>query len=247
MSTNAVYIVCGGKFHDFEYAQQQIQKHLHDLNIPISGIAPDYADVTAIQSTSALISYTADVLPSAESEAALDEFLSTGGRWFALHGTNSKIEIDKEGYADCPRLDSLFLKMLGSQFLAHPPKGQFKVFNAQIEHPLVSGIETFEVEDELYIIDPRGELDVLLYSEFNGKAMSGFKHREYYSDEKRPILYLRDWQQGQVLYFNLGHCRGHTDMRPLVDWYPEVERCSWQSPEFRLILDRGIKWLTHAV
>ena len=40
----------------------------------------------------------------------------------------------------------------------------------------------------------------------------------------------------------LGHCRGHYDMAPLMDWYPTVERGSWDRPEYIELLRRGIAW-----
>ena len=55
-------------------------------------------------------------------------------------------------------------------------------------------------------------------------------------------MYLNDHAKGAVLYLTLGHCRGHYDMRPLTDYYPSVERCSWDTPEFYELLRRGIAW-----
>ena len=37
-------------------------------------------------------------------------------------------------------------------------------------------------------------------------------------------------------------CRGHHDMRPLMDDYPAIERCSWDTPEYYELLRRGIRW-----
>ena len=40
--------------------------------------------------------------------------------------------------------------------------------------------------------------------------------------------------------------RGKFDMRPRMDVYPEVERCSWESPVFYDLLRRGIRWAARA-
>ena len=45
-----------------------------------------------------------------------------------------------------------------------------------------------------------------------------------------------------MLYLTLGHCRGHYDMRPLMNWYPEIERGAWKLPVFYELLRRGISW-----
>jgi hypothetical protein len=51
--------------------------------------------------------------------------------------------------------------------------------------------------------------------------------------------------QGGVLYLTLGHCRGHYDMRPLMNWYPEIERGAWKLPAYYELLQRGIGWAKH--
>jgi len=45
-----------------------------------------------------------------------------------------------------------------------------------------------------------------------------------------------------VLYLTLGHCRGHYDMQPLIDWYPHRERGAWELPVYYELLRRGIAW-----
>ena len=49
---------------------------------------------------------------------------------------------------------------------------------------------------------------------------------------------------GEVVYLTLGHCRGHYDMRPMLDYYPTVERGSWDVPQFRELVRRSIRHLT---
>ena len=31
-------------------------------------------------------------------------------------------------------------------------------------------------------------------------------------------------------------------MRPVTDYYPKVERCSWEIPQYYELLKRGIRW-----
>ena len=56
------------------------------------------------------------------------------------------------------------------------------------------------------------------------------------------FFYLHPCNGGEVLYLTLGHCRGRYDMQPLMDEYPHVERCSWESPVYWELLRRGISW-----
>ena len=61
-------------------------------------------------------------------------------------------------------------------------------------------------------------------------------------DEPRPVYYINRLDKGYVLYLNLGHCRGHYDMQPMMDYYPNVEKGSWDKPEYYELLRRGIKY-----
>ena len=55
-------------------------------------------------------------------------------------------------------------------------------------------------------------------------------------------MYLRELGDGAVLYNTLGHCRGHYDMVPVLEYYPRVERCSWDKPEYFELLRRSLRW-----
>ena len=56
------------------------------------------------------------------------------------------------------------------------------------------------------------------------------------------MYYIKKVGAGEVLYLNLGHCRGHYDMQPMVDYYPEIERGSWDKPEYYELLRRGLRY-----
>ena len=132
------------------------------------------------------------------------------------------------------------MDMLGSQFVAHPPIQPFTVTRSS-EHPLVAGIEPFEADDEIYLCRFHGEHERLLETRYSGQA-DGFEECDWSGNDVVPIMYLRRWKAGEVLYLNLGHARGRYDMEPLMDEYPETERGSWKQPAFYELLRRGIRW-----
>ncbi len=238
------YFVVGGRFHDFDFARLEILKLLHVHERIRVRVAEDYSDIEGIAEADALVTYTCDVRPDDRQQEALAEFVASGRRWLALHGTNSFIDWMPDGRVSIPRSAPGFMRLLGSQFIAHPPVGEFHVEVTDPRHPLVSGLQSFTVTDELYLSELHGSNEVLLHTHYNGKAQRGFADREWFSDEPRPVLYLHRHGEGEVLYCTLGHCRGRYDMQPYMDEYPNVERCSWESPVYYEILARGIRWAT---
>jgi type 1 glutamine amidotransferase len=233
-------LVCGGRFHDFDFARLELLKLLAGDERIRTRVAPDYRDVAALAETDFLVTYTCDLRPDEAEQKALRDFVAAGGRWLALHGTNSMMEFAPEGVR-CPRGMPVLMETLGSQFIAHPPIGRFRVRVARPEHPLVAGIDDFDVEDELYLSEYHGQRDTLLETRFVGTA-PGFAEAEWTRDEPHDVLYLHRVGAGEVLYLTLGHCRGRYDMRPLIAVYPRVERCAWESPVYYELLRRGIRW-----
>lgn len=202
-------------------------------------VAADYSSLP--DRFDALVTYTCNVRPDEDEQVALADWVADGGRWFALHGTNSALDLGRP--VRSPRVFPLFAKVLGSQFVAHPPIAPYTVSVTDPRHPLCEGIEPFEVTDELYLCerhDP-GDQHVLLHTTYTGDA-AGFEESSWLDADPRPVAYLRPWGSGQVLYLTLGHCRGHYDMQPHVDWYPTVERGSWDLPVFEELLRRGLRW-----
>ncbi|WP_321390449.1 ThuA domain-containing protein [Emcibacter sp.] len=233
-------LVAGGLYHDIDFARLEILKILAEDNQIRVRVFEDYSNIEAIREADFLVSYTCDVIPSLDSQEALRDFVKNGGRWYALHGTNSVLRLLDSGLFDAPRWAPLFMDILGSQFIAHPPIAPYKVTVANPEHPLVEGIEAFETTDEQYLMDRHGDLDVLLETEFEGEA-TGFVQNHWKKD-KHPVLYIKGLGEGAVLYNTLGHCRGHYDMEPLLDYWPSVDRCAWDLPVFYTLLRRGIDW-----
>jgi type 1 glutamine amidotransferase len=235
------YLVCGGRYHDMDFARLELLKLLGEHEHIRVRVAENYADTAAIEAADFLVTYTCDVIPPDAEQAALGRFLERGGRWFALHGTNSVLRFVKGKGWDAPREAPRFMRMLGSQFVAHPPIAPYRVEVSDPKHPLVAGIEPFDADDELYLCEYHDGNQALLHTQFKGEAR-GFTESAWPQDEPRLVLYLRPHGAGTVLYCTLGHCRGHYDMKPLMDFYPTVERGSWKLPVFYELLRRGIRW-----
>lgn len=233
-------LIVGGKFHDMDYARRELLAGLAADDRIRTRVFEDYERTEILAETDFIVSYTCDVLPSPEAQLALSQFVRRGGRWLALHGTNSILRFLENGKVDCPRLAPVFMETLGSTFVAHPTIEPYLVEVSKPDDPLVAGIEPFTVTDELYLLEQHAPLDVLLYTSFEGRA-DGFVECEW-PRGRHPVLYRRVLERGEVVYLTLGHCRGHHDMRPLMDRWPRIDRGSWLVPEFRLIVQRGLLW-----
>ena len=142
-------LICGGVWHDMDFARLELLKLLGEDESVRTRVFEDYENIAAIEAADMLITYTCDVTPSLAAQEALRAWLAKGGRWYALHGTNSVLRLLENGLWDAPRWAPLFMDMLGSQFVSHPPIAPYRVTVADPSHPLVAGVEPFETTDEL--------------------------------------------------------------------------------------------------
>lgn len=236
------YLVAGGRYHDIDFARLELLKLLAEHPEVRVVVGSDFRDTEAIAASRFLVTYTCDVRPSEAEQQALARFVEEGGRWLALHGTNSALDFTAEGVA-APRCFPTLANVLGSQFVAHPPIQPYRVEVCAPEHPLVAGVEPFETDDELYLSEyhDRAKLVPLLDTHYSGDA-AGFVESDWSKADRHLVSYLRPLGKGAVLYNTLGHCRGHWDMQPVMDYYPRIERCSWEKPQYYELLRRGIRW-----
>ena len=241
--TRNVALVCAGKFHDIDFARLELLKLLAETPQARTTVYADYDLGAALDDCDCLISYTCDVVADGDATGRLRDWLTRGGRWFALHGTNSVIEFvsGKPLAIRTPEKAPEFMRLLGSQFQAHPPICDFDVYPSDDEHPLIDGIDAFTTNDEIYLCRLFGKPRVLLYCNYD-EPVKAFESGDWQENERQPVMYLNDHERGAVLYLTLGHCRGHYDMQPLMDYYPDIERCSWDTPEYYELLRRGIGW-----
>lgn len=238
-------LVCGGRWHDVDYARLRLLELLGEHPQVRTRVFEDYSCLDALAVADLLVTYTCDVRPDRAQQDALAGFVARGGRWLALHGTNAAIDPPPPGgprVFTTPPVLGRVPEVLGSRFLGHPPIEPYRVEVTDPDHPLVAGVAPFEVSDELYVCELHPPLDVLLHSRFTG-ACRGFAEADTTDDEPRPVLYTRRHGDGTVVYFTLGHCRGRYDMQDLgVDDTGRVDRGSWVVPEFATVLQRCVSW-----
>ena len=146
-----VTLVAGGMYHDVDFARLQLLQLLAEHDEFRVRVQPDYEDADAIAAGSILVSYTCNVRPSVAAQQAIRDWVNGGGRWVALHGTNSALDVGTPNGVDAPRVFPLWADTLGSQFIAHPPIAPYLVEVTAPDHWLVAGIEPFETDDELYL------------------------------------------------------------------------------------------------
>jgi hypothetical protein len=211
--------------HDFDFARIRLLQAIYDAGDIRADSWNNYDAGEAIEQGNILISYTSQVPVSEENCAALRRFLERGGRWFAIHASNS--------VRDNEHLPSL----LGSKFITHPPYTHFNVEVPNPEVPIVTGIEPFEVDDELYCIEEHGDIEVLLETHWGGEALMN-KTMEY---GRRPLMYRHSVGDGGVLYLALGHCNRPFDAPRPGMTMPDL-RGPWDMPVYRELIRRGIAW-----
>jgi hypothetical protein len=247
-----------------DYARLRLLNLLQDASPTTATVANDFADLERwLPHTDMLTTYVAGPYPDDRQNQLLREWLDSGGRWLALHGTSG----GKAAPVGENRRMRKMIKMphhqtLGAFFLNHPPVCRFRVNVADRSHPLANGLpDSFEVADELYLIELQqpSESRVLLTTELErdpSPAGFGFVYDEdttLMPDGKTRVLgYTRNFGKGGITYFALGHCHGPANnVQPFVDSSvahdgatPRVFRGSWDSTAFDRLLRNAVEWGT---
>ncbi len=221
-------LICGSpaRNHDFDFARVRLAEAMYAAGNIRTDAASNYDDSTNIEAASMLVSYTSQVPVSDEGCAALQRFLENGGRWLALHASNSV------------RDNALLPGILGSRFITHPSYRGFGVSVSKPSDPLVEGIAPFELVDEIYCIEEGPDIEVLLHTRWGGEALGGRQIEE----GVRPLMYGHRVGNGGVLYLALGHANRPFDKaRPDLPDQPD-RRGPWDLPVYKELIRRGIEW-----
>ncbi len=244
--------------HDMDFARIELLSRLYDGGYTTT-VGNDFTDVAkSLPGAEFLMTYVAGPYPDDEQSRVIDDWLAAGGKWFALHGTSGGRAKRVDGSNRRKMVRLAHHDLLGAFFLNHPPVRRFDVAVQAPEHPLLDGLpSSFDVADELYLIEPVGESKVLLTTDLPEDPSPpgfGFVYDEDTSvgaDGKTRVLGLeRTVGDGAVAYIALGHCHSRTtNSQPFVDESvtadgktPMKFRGAWESAAFGRILDNAVQW-----
>jgi len=264
--TSRVHLITGGyprgalAGHDMDYARLSILRFLAERPDVVTTTAADFSHIDQwLTDTQLLVTYVAGPYPNEEQNNALQNWLQAGGRWFALHGTSGgKATRVAGGRA---MVKTSHHQTLGAFFLNHPPLRKFKV-TVHSDHPLARGLPaSFEVDDELYLLEMQGDNQVLLTTEIDkdpsppGFGFTYDKDTSAQADGKTRVLgFSRDVGKGAVAYVALGHCHSPvSNAQPFVDKSVEQDSVTprafhgaWETDAFQQLLRNGIAWGVNA-
>ncbi len=245
--------------HDMDFARIQLLEALYRHQFRTT-VSQDFSQIEdRLANTDLLVTYVAGPYPDDQQSHDLENWLSEGGKWFALHGTSGgrAKRMDESGrrrqMVRLPHHD-----LLGAFFLNHPPVRKFLVKNEAPDHPILSGLPAeFEVEDELYLVEPINVDSTLLTTELVADPSPpgfGFHYERdtsLQSDGKTRVLGLeRRVGKGSVCYVALGHTHSPlTNAQPFVDASvasdgktPQTFRGAWSTAAFEKIIDNAMSW-----
>ncbi|MFW5986236.1 MAG: ThuA domain-containing protein [Halanaerobiales bacterium] len=200
-----VLILVGGEeqYHDVLSAGDVIQKELIDRDV-VAKVSQDFSILTAerFDRYDLCIFYTQSKKLTREEQKALKDRIAEGKGFIAIHAANVINDVSD---------NQVYLETIGSKFVEHDPFKRFYV-NIEKDHYITTGIDGFEIDDELYVTESYGDpVQILATAEQDGK--------------EHPMLYVKTIDRGRVCYIALGH-----DGR------------AWYNPGFQELLYRSVLW-----
>jgi len=244
-----VQLVVGAEYHDGDFVRRQLLELLAEHPEVLTDCDSDFHRVGGLAKDDFLITYTNNLFPTGEERHLLASFLNDGGRWLAIHGSAACTRfkppavniggIELPGLTDTPDLEPEYMDLLGCRFVSHLAQQPITI-RPVASHPLVVGLPAFTVVDEPYILELRGDCEVLLESRFTGEA-PGYVEGPWLEDEPRPQMLLHRHGQGEVVYLAPGHACGPFDLQPFIKELP-VQPGPWLDETYREVLRRCIVW-----
>lgn len=222
-----ILMLVGGEFHRFELMTDLLTRSLQqEMDVVVDRIRIDapppgsprvekatlpahpewLADPDRLAAYDVIVAYHQqkyiDLRP--EELEGLLRHIENGGAWVGLHSASDSFVNEPD-----------YVAMVGGRFVAHPPFQTITVQRIEGEHPILDGIETFEVDDEFYELADcsLGDKHVLLVGQHPVDGST------------RPVAWTRRHGKGHVFYTILGH---------------EVQ--TFANEHFRKLVAQAIRW-----
>lgn len=133
-------------------------------------------------------------------ERGLADFVRNGGGMAGVHAT------------DAFKASDVYWRLLGGRFTTHGG-GKFMLRIDDKKHPITSGMDDFEIQDETY--QNQYHPDFKLHS--LGHIDRG--------NEQQSMVWVQEYEKGRVFNTTLGH-----------------DGAAWNNPKFQKMLIRGLYW-----
>lgn len=212
---SALVVWGGWEGHEPEQAVHRFVPFLeeNDFDVTVVNSLDVYADKERMSRTDLVVqSWTqADIAP--EQLSGLSDAVAAGTGLAGWHG----------GIIDAFRMSTSYQFMTGGQWVAHPD-GIIPYFvdpvPAEADHPIMQGIERFEVRSEQYYVHADPSNHVLATTTFGAT-----KESPWVEGTVMPVVWTRQWDKGRVFVSTVGHVATDLD-----------------GPEVKTLTGRGLLW-----
>jgi hypothetical protein len=133
------------------------------------------------------------------------------------------------GMCDAFRTDTEWQFMTGAQWVAHPGNDGVSYpvqLSRTVQHPIIDGLEDFEVSSEQYYLHVDPGVTVLATTPFPTQGVDG---PHVANPCQMPVVFIKRYGKGRVFYNSLGH---HCDVL--------------EQPVPRELMIRGFRWANKA-
>lgn len=177
-----VLLVTDGLLHPTFLGRMALHKALKQLKdfsfVHVSSLQRAPSDLSRF---SALVLHYHHKTISNAALGKLDHYVKNGGGILAIHAATASFK------------DSLpYFEILGGRFTGHGPVQEFEV--RRVSDEIFGGIDSFVVNDEMYIHDLHPAIQVHFTSQLEGKDV--------------PVVWTYCYGQGKVCYAVPGHTTG---------------------------------------
>ncbi|MCU1677781.1 MAG: hypothetical protein JWM93_2539 [Frankiales bacterium] len=169
-----------------------------------------YADPDALRDVALIVQCWSDGTLTAQEQHGLCSAVRRGAGFAGWHG----------GVVATMRGNLEYSFLVGGQFVAHP--GGFVPYRVDIasDHPVVAGLQGFDVETEQYFCHLDPTVDVHATTTFTGAHAAPET-----AGAVMPVVWTKPYGEGRVFVSTLGH-------------YPR----DLEQPQTRTITERGLLW-----
>lgn len=152
MPQKKLLLLLGGHYHDFGGFEAFVRELFGAGGFDVAATY-EPGDLLDLRARDVVVLYTCHVEPpdnpdeglqytgglSDEETNSLIEWVQAGGGLVAAHSATT-IRPDNEALR----------RLIGGRFISHPPRFPFTVYPMEHQHPILEGVGTFTVVDELY-------------------------------------------------------------------------------------------------